>query len=93
MCTQEITLTLRNRVGLHARPAALFVEQANEFRCDIRVLSHATDVEVNGKSILSVLSLDAVHGTVITIRAKGEDAPEAITSLLALFDTKLGEAE
>lgn len=93
MPMQEITLTLKNRLGLHARPAALFVERANKFKCGIRVLSHARDVEVNGKSILGILSLDAVHGAVITIRAEGEDAPEAIASLLDLFDTELGEVE
>jgi len=90
---QEITLTLSNKLGLHARPAALFVERANQFKCDIRVLSPARDVEVNGKSILGVLSLDAVHGTVITLRAEGEDAPEALAGLLDLIDTKLGSGD
>jgi phosphocarrier protein HPr len=90
---QEITLTLSNRVGLHARPAAQFVQRANEFKCNIRVMSHAKGVDVNGKSILGILSLDAGHGAVITVRAEGEDAQEAIASIVNLFDNNFGEVE
>lgn len=89
---QEITLTL-DKVSLHARPAALFVERANAFKCDIRVKTQAGDVEANGKSILGILGLDAGPGSVITIRAEGEDAIEAIASLSDLLDGDLGEAE
>ena len=90
---QEITLTLRNRVGFHARPAPLFVQRANEFKCHIRVVSHAGAVEVNGKSILGVVGLYAGHGAVITMRSEVEDAKEAIASILALFDDNPGEVE
>ena len=89
---QEITLTIRNQVALHARPAALFVEQANKFKSNIRV-SNAGCSEVNGKSILEILSLGAGCGAVITIRAEGEDAKEAIASIRTLFEGGFGEAE
>ena len=88
----EVTLTL-DQVTLHARPAALFVERANTFKCDIRVKTQAGGVEVNGKSILGILGLDAGRGSVITIRAEGEDAAAAIASLSDLLDHDLGSAE
>ena len=89
---KEVTLTL-GQVTLHARPAALFVERANTFKCDIRVKTQAGGVEANGKSILGILGLDAGRGSVITIRAEGEDAAAAIASLTDLLDHDLGEAE
>lgn len=89
---QEITLTL-GKVTLHARPAALFVGRANGFECDIRVKTQAGGVEANGKSILGILGLDAGPGSVITIRAEGEDAAEAIASLSDLLDDEPGKAE
>jgi phosphotransferase system HPr (HPr) family protein len=89
---QEVTLTL-DQVTLHARPAALFVERANTFKCDIRVKTQSGGVEANGKSILGILGLDAGRGSVITIRAEGEDAAEAIASLSDLLAHDLGTAE
>lgn len=89
---QEITLTIRNKVGLHARPAALFVQQANRFKCNIRV-SNTGGGEVNGKSVIGVMRLVRNCGAVITIRAEGEEEEEAIASILALFDNNFGEAE
>lgn len=92
MPVQQSTLTVRNRVGLHARPAALFVELANKYESSIRV-SNANGEEVNGKSILGILSLDIGHGAVISIRAEGEDAEEAMDSILTLFDSNFGDTE
>jgi phosphocarrier protein HPr len=81
----QTTLMVRNEVGLHARPAAMFVETSNRYQCDIQV-SNDKGEEVNGKSILGILSLDATYGRSITIRTEGEDAQEAMASILALFD-------
>ena len=89
---QEVTLTL-DQVTLHARPAALFVERANTFTCDVRVKTQSGGVEANGKSILGILGLDAGRGSVITIRAEGEDAAAAIASLSDLLSHDLGTAE
>jgi phosphocarrier protein HPr len=88
---QEATVTIKNRTGLHARPAALFVQQANKFESKLRV-SKAGSNEANGKSILEVLSLGISCGAVITIRAEGEDAEEAVPGILALLDS-FGELE
>ena len=85
----EITLTVNHEVGLHARPAALFVQTARQFDGDIRV-THG-EKEANAKSILSVLVLGAEHGVVITIRAEGEDADKALAALEALVENNFGE--
>ena len=88
----EITLTVNHEVGLHARPAALFVQTARQFDGDIRV-THG-EKEANAKSILSVLVLGVdKQGTVITIRAEGEDAEQALAALEALVESNFGEGE
>ncbi len=85
----EITLTIQNQVGLHARPAALFVQTAKRFACDIHVL-HG-ERQANAKSILSVLTLGANQGATVTVRAEGADAEEALTALAALVEGNFGE--
>jgi phosphotransferase system HPr (HPr) family protein len=87
----EITLTVRHKVGLHARPAALFVQTAKQFKCDIHV-SH-DQRQTNAKSILGVLGLGASQGTVITISAEGEDADQALAALEALVKDNFGETQ
>ena len=86
---QEVTLTIQNRVGLHARPAALFVQTAKQFQSDIKVV-HG-EREANAKSILNVLMLAAGQGAVVTIRAEGEDAHQALTALQLLIQDNFGE--
>ena len=85
----EITLTIQNKVGLHARPAALFVQTAKRFDCDIRVTHD--EREANAKSILNVLTLGASQGSVITIYAEGEDAEPALVALETLIEDDFGE--
>jgi phosphotransferase system HPr (HPr) family protein len=79
----EVTLTVRHEEGLHARPAALFVKTAKCFDCDIGVSCNET--EANAKSMLSVLTLGAGQGAVVTVRAEGEDAEEALEALKNLI--------
>ncbi len=85
----EITLTIHHKVGLHARPAALFVQAAKPFQSNIKV-THG-EKQANAKSILSVLALGAEQGAVITIRAEGEDASQALAALQALVENNFGE--
>jgi len=85
----EITLTVRHSVGLHARPAALLVQTAKQFASDVKV-AHG-EREVNAKSILSVLTLGAEQGAVITIRTEGNDADQALAALEALVEDNFGE--
>jgi len=89
MAQLKATCTLLNKVGLHARPAALFVQTANKFRSKITVEKDGK--EVDAKSILGVLSLGAECGSVITIKVNGEDAEEALKALVELVESKFGE--
>ena len=85
----EITLIVEHQVGLHARPAALFVQTASEYESDITV-THG-DRTANAKSILNVLTLGANQGAEITIHAEGPDAEEALASLEELVKNNFGE--
>jgi phosphocarrier protein HPr len=87
---REITLTLRNQVGLHARPAALFAQAAKNFKSTLSVRKEDRTVDAN--SILSVLTLGAGSGAVITIRANGDDEELAIAQLQKLIESNFGES-
>ena len=75
----EKKITIRNETGLHARPAALFVQIANKFESSITIIKD--DQTVNGKSIMGILMLAAEKGTRISIIADGKDAEEAVIEL------------
>jgi len=87
----EQTLQIQNELGLHARAGTKFVQIASKFPCEITVTK--ANNEVNGKSILSLLTLMAPKGTTITIRARGDRSEEAIAALAALIDDKFGEGK
>lgn len=72
-------ITVKNKQGLHARPAALFVQIANKF--DSRITVRRNNEEVNGKSIMGILMLGAEKGSSIVIEADGQDAHLAIVEL------------
>jgi len=82
---------LRNRYGLHARPAALFVELSNRFQSEITV--RKGEQEENAKNILAVMTLGAGPGTVLTISAIGPDAQEAVHALVKLVEDNFGESD
>ena len=79
----EKTVTIKNKSGLHARPAALFVQVANKYDSDIMVTKE--DQEVNGKSIMGIMMLAAEKGSKIRIKAVGDDAEYAVQELKALL--------
>ena len=85
----EIILTINHEVGLHARPASMFVQTAAKFNADIEV-THA-ETTVNAKSILAVLTLGAHQGAEIIIRAEGDDADDALAALEKLVLDNFGE--
>ena len=87
----ETTLQIQNELGLHARAATKFVQLASKFPCEILVLKGSN--EVNGKSILSLLTLMAPKGTTISIKAKGDRAEAAVVALAALIHDKFGEGK
>jgi phosphotransferase system HPr (HPr) family protein len=75
-------VTVINEQGLHARPAEMFVRMANQFQAKIEVIKDGECVD--GKSILEILTLFAVQGTQLSIRATGCDAPDAVKALTEL---------
>jgi len=79
-------LTVKNKQGLHARPAALFVQIANKF--DSRITVRRDDEEVNGKSIMGILMLGAEKDSSILIEAEGDDAELAILELEKIINTE-----
>jgi phosphocarrier protein len=92
---QEATVVVRHEVGLHARPAALFVQLATKFESDIIVAKTQDDCgrAVNAKSILSLLTLGVNQGTAVRITATGQDEQEAVSALRELIESDFGEAD
>ena len=85
------TVTIVNKLGLHARAAAKFVTLASSFASDIRVARNGQ--EVNGKSIMGVMMLAASRGSAITLIADGEDEQDAVNRLAELIAQRFGEEE
>jgi len=86
MATVKKQLVVKNKQGLHARPAALFVQVANRF--DARITVKRDNEEVNGKSIMGILMLGVERDTVIVLEAEGEDAVTAIEELEKVINTE-----
>jgi phosphocarrier protein len=82
-------LVVANKLGIHARPAAMFVKTANQFDCDVFVEKDGETV--NGKSIMGLMMLAAGPGSKIRIQADGEDAAKAVTEIEALLKRKFDE--
>ena len=82
-------VTIKNNVGLHARPATFFIQKANSYKSSIWV--EKEDCRVNAKSLLGVLSLGISKGTAITLIADGVDENNAVEGLAELIDTEFGE--
>jgi phosphocarrier protein HPr len=76
------TVTISNELGLHARPAALFVQLASRFPCDVWV--ERADMRVNGKSIMGIMMLAAEQGTSLVLEADGDQAEGCLEALSAL---------
>lgn len=85
----EKKVIVKNKQGLHARPAALFVQIANKFTSDIIVQKGKQ--EVNGKSIMGIMMLAAGKDSHITIKANGKDAEEAVAELENLLSGKIDD--
>lgn len=88
MPTASRDIVVRNRNGLHARPAMQFVDLANTFAASIKV--RRTDdmaVEADGKSIMQMMILEAMPGTPLRIEADGDDAERAVAQLAELFES------
>lgn len=84
------TIIVSNRTGIHARPAALFLSTASQFKSEISIEKNGK--KGNAKSLLSLLALGIKQDSEITIIATGEDENEALSELVKLVETKFGEA-
>ena len=85
----EVKVTVENKAGLHARPAALIAEAAQKFECD--VFLSLNGMKVNAKSILEIMLLAAEKGSEILIIASGGEEDRAVKTIKELFDKKFGE--
>lgn len=92
MPTVSRDIVVSNALGLHARPAMQFVDLANQFKSEIRVLKGGEEpAEADGKSVMQMIILAATAGTPLRIEANGEDAAQAVQKLVDLFESKFGE--
>jgi phosphocarrier protein HPr len=85
----ERTVTIVNRQGLHARPAAEIVKLTSKYQAEVTLMRD--DLEVNGKSIMGVMMLAAEQGASLQLRAEGPDAEQALDALATLIANKFGE--
>jgi phosphocarrier protein HPr len=85
----EKDVVIKNRAGIHARPASLLVQTANRF--DSQIFLEKDGERVNGKSIMGIITLGATFNTSIKIIAEGSDEQEAASALARLFETKFDE--
>eukprot|EP01034_Spumella_vulgaris_P013540 gene13540-17284_t len=83
-------LVVQNKMGIHARPAAMIVRITNKFKAEVFV--EKDEEQVNGKSIMGLMMLAACKGSKVKFLATGEDAPQMLAELEALFAKKFDEA-
>ncbi len=86
----ERSVTIANKNGLHARPAAEIVKTAAKFKSEITLVRE--DLEVNGKSIMGVMMLAAEYRSTLLLRADGPDEETALQALATLIESKFGES-
>lgn len=87
----EKKITIKNKLGLHARAAVKFVNLANRFTSSVKIEKDGH--EIDGKSILGILTLAATQGSEITLKISGQDENNALQALTALIDDKFQEKE
>ena len=85
----EKLLTVRNRAGIHARPAALIAQTANKFASE--VMLEKDSASVNAKSIMGVITMAAGYNTTLTLKTEGADEKEAAEAIFNLFESKFEE--
>lgn len=86
---KERKVKVTNKLGLHARPAAMLVKTAGKYKSEVTIAKD--DMEVNAKSIMGVMMLAAEKGSTLTIRAEGDDEAEVVDALVRLVEGKFDE--
>ncbi len=84
---KEFTYTIKDELGIHARPAGLLVKEATKFSCDIKM--RKDDKEIDAKRIIGVMSLGTKQGDTVTLIANGDDEDKAIESLKEFMENNL----
>lgn len=85
----EKILTVKNRAGIHARPATLIAQMANKYTSEITL--EKDSIVVNAKSIMGVITMAASYNTTMTLKVEGPDESEAASAIENLFDTKFDD--
>jgi phosphocarrier protein HPr len=85
------TIIIKNKLGLHARAAVKFMNLANRFASSVRIKKDGN--EIDGKSILGILTLAAIQGSEVTLKISGPDEKQALNALVALIENKFNEKE
>lgn len=85
----EKIMTVKNRAGIHARPASLIAQTANKFSSEITL--EKDEIEVNAKSIMGVIAMAAGYNTTIVLKVEGDDEQDAAVAIERLFETKFEE--
>ncbi|MDP2896897.1 MAG: HPr family phosphocarrier protein [bacterium] len=87
----EARFEIRNSLGLHLRPARMLANLTNKFDSDVFITKDSE--EVNGKSIMGIITLAAAKGAILKVTAVGPDAPEAVNAVGKLIENKFGEED
>ena len=85
----EKEVTIKNRAGIHARPAALIVKVANDFSSEIFMEKNGN--KINAKSIMGIITLGAAYNSTLSVVAEGEDEAEAVEAIVQLFENRFEE--
>ena len=85
----EQTTVIKNRAGIHARPATLIVKEASKFKANVYIEKNSE--KINAKSILNILTLGGTYNSEIKVLADGEDEQDAVDALIKLIDSKFDE--
>ncbi|HUU28599.1 MAG TPA: HPr family phosphocarrier protein [archaeon] len=89
MAQLQKELTVLNKLGLHARPAALLVQMTNRFSSEVTLRKN--DIEINAKSIMGIMMLAAEYGSTLLVTAVGDDAEDALNAIQEIFNRKFEE--
>ena len=84
----EKNVIVKNRAGIHARPAARIVQVAGRFASKITLIKEAENETINAKSVMNIISLAAVYDTALLLRAEGPDEKEAVEAIAGLFERR-----
>jgi len=87
----ERVLLVKNRAGIHARPASMIAQAACKFKCEIYIKKEGLSGWMNGKSLLGILSLETFKGDRVILRCEGADEKEAMKSIVRLFAKRFDE--